>query len=125
MTTGSPFGDQLTVSAVVVFILQMLKKASWFPWLTVEKDRLNRSIAVALAGLSALGINITFQSTEGVLTITGLTAGTFLHGGWEWLKAFAVQEFVYRSTKPAKNGGTEQITKGEPIEYNGPELTKT
>lgn len=70
---ASVLGTQLTMSAVIVFILQVLKKASWFPWLSDQTQRLNTIVAVVLSGLAALGIHSSFDPASHVLTITGLS----------------------------------------------------
>ncbi len=97
------FGDQLTASAVIVFLINALKKASWFPWLNAQTDKLNRAVALVFSGLAALGIHTshTWSASSGVfvLTVKGLTLAGILAAAWAWLKSFAVQEFVYRATR--------------------------
>lgn len=92
--------DQLsstvTLSAVIVFVLQLAKNNKYIP-LHTGTDRANRIIAIALSGIAALGIHHTYDATAGVLTISGLTLDSILHGGFEWLRSFAVQEWMYRS----------------------------
>lgn len=109
MTPG--FTDQLTVSAVIVFGLQILKKSEWFPWITHQTDKTNRLLAVGLAGLAAIGIHFSFDTVAGVLTISGLKLGTILNGGWAWLQSFATQEFVYRASAKKVAGDTGIIAR--------------
>lgn len=94
-------GAQLTTSAVIVWVIERLKAAKWFPWLSVETWRLNRAIAVILSGLAALGIHAEFNSVEGILTITGLTLTSILHGGADWISSFVIQQVLFRGYRGA------------------------
>lgn len=94
---------QVTISAVVVFLLERLKRARWFPWLSAEKEKVTQWVAAALAALAALGIHTEFDATKGVLIISGLTVAGVLHGGFEVLRSLAFQELIYHGVvkKPA------------------------
>ena len=94
--------------------MQLLKKAEWFPWINSQTDRANRLIAVALAGLAALGISFTFDAGTGVMTVAGLKLETILGGGWAWLKSYATQEFIYRASAKKNGGNTAAIVHNEP-----------
>ena len=102
-------GDQLTASAVVVFLMQWAKNATWFPFIQKETAALNRIVAVAMAAVSTLGVNYTWvHPSPGVWTITftGVTLAGITGAGWAWLKQFAVQELIYRgAVKKNGNGG--------------------
>lgn len=94
---NDPFAAQVTTSAVVVYVLQWLKKQQWFPLVQMKgAQRLNRIAAVIAAGMSAAGLHATFDHNAGVLTITGLTAVSIVTALWSWLKAFAIQEVIYQ-----------------------------
>jgi hypothetical protein len=95
---GAAVLTQLTASAMVVWILQQLKKAKTIPWVSVETDKLNRWLAVLGAALASIGIHYTFDHTAGVLTITGLTLTGILTGTWHWFQSYVVQEALYRAT---------------------------
>lgn len=88
---ASVLGTQLTMSAVIVFILQVLKKASWFPWLSDQTQRLNTIVAVVLSGLAALGIHSSFDPASHVLTITGLSPAGIAHAAIDWIRSYAMQ----------------------------------
>ncbi len=96
-------GGQITGSAIIVYLLQVLKNWRWFSWLDATTDRRNRIVAIALAGLTALGIHAQFDATGGVLTITGLTLAGIADGLWDWIRSFVIQELIYRGV--IKNGG--------------------
>lgn len=88
--------SQVTASAVVVMLLQWLKRSKWMPWLTGETDVLNKAVAALAAAFTAVGIHYTYDSDLHTLTITGLTMTAFFHGAWHWLQAFSFQEIIYR-----------------------------
>lgn len=94
MQTVTPLETQITISAVVVYIIEVVKRSKFFPWLTTETAKLNRYVAIVLSGLAALGINATF--TDGTLTITGLTVAGILTGALVWLKSFIVQQGMFK-----------------------------
>jgi hypothetical protein len=89
---------QVIIGFIMPFVLQMLKRASWFPLLTERTDKIIKIAwsAVVAAG-SALAISFAFDPTLGQLTVTGLTWGNLGNG----LLAFAVsmisQQVSYRT----------------------------
>lgn len=87
--------SQLTSSAMVIYALQMIKKSSWFPWLTAETKTLNRVVGFLGAGLTAVGIHFAFDVQAGVFVISGLTAAGLLHGAWHWAQQYALQQLAY------------------------------
>lgn len=90
-------GTTLTASAVSVFIINTLKNAKWFPLLKPEWEKAQRVWALMFAALAAAGIDVKFL--HGTLTISGLTLTGILAALWMWLKSFAIQEWIYQSTK--------------------------
>ena len=96
--------SQVTTSAVIAYFLEWLKGTRLFPWLSMETAKLNRVVAVILSGIGALGVHANFDQTSGVLTITGLTVVTILHGLWDWAQAFVTQQVIYDGVvqKPSK-----------------------
>jgi hypothetical protein len=88
--------SQVTLSAVVVVVLQWLKKASWFPWLTAEGEKAKHAFAVLAAALTAIGIHYNYDAATGTLMITGITVAAIGHGLWHWLQSYAFQEVLYK-----------------------------
>lgn len=88
--------DQLTMSSVVVMLIQWVKGTKLFPFVNENTASLNRVIGWLAAGGAAIGLHLAFDSTSGTLTITGLTLTTMLHAGWDWIKSVAVQELIYQ-----------------------------
>lgn len=98
--TETVFGQTFGVGCVVVFLINWLKSARWFPFLQREWKTAQRVWSVLLAAASAVGVHVIFKNQT--LTITGLSLTAVAVAGWAWLKAFAMQEFIYQATKQAK-----------------------
>ncbi len=88
--------SQFTASALIVWVIEQLKRAGWCRWIRADTDVLNRIIAWLAAGAAAAGIHFTFDSDAGVLTIGGLTLANVAHSLWQWLTSGAMQETLYR-----------------------------
>jgi len=103
--------NQVVVSSIIVALLQHVKKASWFPWLTAETEKLNRVVAVLLSFLAAVGVHASF--TNHTLTITGLSLVSILTLGWNWIVSFVIQQGIFKATVgPA-------LVQGETIQMTG------
>lgn len=93
----SLFVSSGAMAVIASFLLQELKKASWFPWLTVETARLNLAASALIALASSVGIHYSWHGAEnGTLLITGLTwvnlKAMLAHAGGQ----FAAQYGSYR-----------------------------
>jgi hypothetical protein len=66
--------------ALAVFIIQKLKQAKWFPWLTQNSALANRIVAYAIAIVSAAGITWQWHADQGQFVIGGLMWSTILQG---------------------------------------------
>lgn len=87
--------DQVVVSFIIVWVLQRLKQASWFPWLTAEKTNALRIIGVIASGLGAVGIGFHFSADTHELVISGLSLSGILSGGLSWVRSHIFQEGIY------------------------------
>lgn len=97
--------SQLTVSTIIVWVIERLKGASWFPVLTVEStERFKRIIGAIFAGLAAVGVTYSYDPNLGVLTIKGLTLTSIVGFLWAWLQNFIVQQGVYHGVVKKPNG---------------------
>jgi len=88
--------SQVTLSAVAVVVMQWLKNAQWFPWLTAESSKLQNAFAAFSAALVAVGIHYSYDATAGTLTIVGISWASLGHGLWHWLQSYAFQEVIYK-----------------------------
>lgn len=104
---------QVTTAGVVVFVINWLKKSSLFPWITAQDGRLLRMLAVAGAGIGAVGIHYTWNPELHSLTFTGLSLVGILTAAAIWLKSFVTQEIIYQSTSKNALGEILKMLKGE------------
>lgn len=98
MTDGNEVVSQVVISGLIGYSLEFLKQTRWFPWLTYETRRANRTVAWIVALLAAIGIHFQFDAQAGQLVITGLTLAGITHGAWEYAKQLVIQEMVYRAS---------------------------
>lgn len=97
--------SQLTVSTIIVWAIERLKGASWFPVLTPEStERFKQVVGAIFAGLAAVGVTYTYDPNLGVLTISGLTISSIANFAWTWVQNFVVQQGVYHGVMKKPNG---------------------
>ncbi len=100
----SHYTDQAIWALMVSFVLEYLKKKSWFSFLTPESTaRLKAQFGFVTALLTAAGIHfaVTGSVLDGsgaAITISGLSVDAFKDLGWQW----AAQEGWYKML--IKNG---------------------
>jgi hypothetical protein len=107
----------LAISALVPKLLELLKSQRWAPFINHYSPWVNRTTAVAIAFVTAVGVTVDFDSTAGVLTVGGLLPDQILRIGLTWLLNFAVQEGIYRrfintpssTPRDARRGGFNVI----------------
>jgi hypothetical protein len=87
-----------TSSAVVVYAMNKLKAASWFPLLQEGKVWLNRGVSMVTAAAIALAINYTWNPSTRLLTITIPTLTGLLLAFWHWLNQYVMQETLHQVT---------------------------
>ena len=96
------FGASLGTAALIAFLLENLKKAAWFPWLTVQSSTLNSVVAAVAAFASTIGLNYMWDDTTRALTVVVPTLGGFLLLLWQFGIQWALQKFIYKTgVKPA------------------------
>ncbi len=93
----------LILNAVCVWLIEVVKRSRYFPWVTQETEQINKMLSAFLAALSSAGITVvTINQGPGNLDIhiTGLTLPTLLHFVWHGLGNYAVQKWVYKMVVP-------------------------
>lgn len=95
-TAVSPIGLQAVIVLVAPFLLQWLKTARWFPWLTTFSDGWLRFWSIAVAVLASVGIGITWDGPAGRLVIDGLHWDALLALVLQVAVHFTGQESLYR-----------------------------
>jgi len=96
---------ELTSSAIVVFAIQKLKAAKWFPWIEAGKKTASRVASVIGATMTAVAVNYSWNPQTRVIMIALPTLPIFLLACWHWLNHFATQELIYQATAN-RNGST-------------------
>jgi hypothetical protein len=93
-------GNELVWSAVLAWFsskaMEWAKNSKIVPWLTAESDTLNKWVARVVALVAAVGVHFTFDSTAGVLTITGLTLVGLRDSGLEYARQLMLQSIAYQ-----------------------------
>ncbi len=86
-------------AAVVSTLLQLLKNAAWFPWISRDTGRLNAVLSVLAAGLTAFGLSFDghFDDSTGAFTLgfSGTIAG-LVDGLAHWIGQWATQHAFYK-----------------------------
>jgi hypothetical protein len=89
--------DQLGSAAVVVFLLEWLKKQSWFIWLTDESTkRVKWLFSLVFGALAVAGIGYVWTPSEGTLLVTGLTLTGIATALWHYIVQIVSQKVIYR-----------------------------
>ena len=112
---------QFTSSAIVVWGMQKLKTAPWFPLLRHGQASVSRAWSIVSAAIVAIGINYTWnKNLDGSHTLIFVipTLWVLAVGGWHWLNQFALQEMIYQATvnkvslasAPVDAGHTPKVT---------------
>jgi hypothetical protein len=106
----SELASQITTGAAVVWLIQYLKNANWFPWLRIDTDVLSRIVAVILAAASASGIIVAYGWANSTLTFSasGLTPEHAFQFLWKIATSLTIQELVYRTAVKKKQEPTFQ-----------------
>lgn len=100
----STFGS----SALVVYIMQKLKSASWFPLVDQGRVFLNRLVSVFGALCTTIAVSYVWNPSSRQLLLTIPTLSVMLLGLWHWFTHFAMQETIYQATVPG-NGLSKAV----------------
>lgn len=101
---------QISSAAILVWGLQKLKGAKWFPWIQNEGQVIaKRTISIAAAigthtGISYVWAPVVTSAGFHTLTLTIPALSVIAVTVWHWLNQYILQELVYQMT--AKNGVT-------------------
>jgi len=98
-------GQQVPIALLLVVFQDWVKRQSWFPWLTYEKDRANRVFALVATGLATVGIHMNLNTVGHTLTITWPALPVFLLGLWHWAQQYVLTKVSYKALQPRLNNG--------------------
>jgi hypothetical protein len=96
----SLISNQVGVSVAVVYLIQLLKNSSWFPWISRHTDKLNSWISVVAAFTTSVGFQFAFTGSAAtggtlIIQVPALTVvlSVLLHS----LGQVGIQESFYRT----------------------------
>ena len=75
---------QVVLAAVLSYIVQKMKGSRYFPWITAETSKVNRTAAIILSGLATLGIHIVCSKVDHTCTVSWVDGMTVATGMWHW-----------------------------------------
>lgn len=100
-----PLSTQVVVGVAVTYLLQWLKKATWFPLLSEQSAKIWKVLlSAAIAAASALGIAAQWNGPAGELLITGLTGAAILNALIAFGVSFISQHASYELLIHSQNG---------------------
>lgn len=99
---------QFTGAAMIVWIIQGLKSAGWFPHMDVDTVKVNRFVSALAALATASALHWNWDAATSSITISGLTVVNVTHFVWAALQQFVGQEMIYQIVYAPKTV-TQQI----------------
>ena len=102
--------NQIGVSALMVYALEAVKKAPWFPWITAHTDNLNRVIAFTVAFLTSIGFSINISGnwqTGGTLLVSLPSAGVLISVLMHSMTQAGIQEAFYQTVVKKETKASE------------------
>lgn len=93
--TDALLTDQMTTAAIIIYVLQWLKKSKVVPWITADTKGLNRFLAALGAAAGTAGITFQLDTVSGTLMITGLLLPNLLTFTWQFLQTWAMTQAGY------------------------------
>lgn len=91
----STLGPVAIVQIIAVWLIQKLKQANWFPWLTQNSATASRIVAYLIAIVSAAGITWQWNAAQGQLIVNGLVWMTIVQGLWTAAAGIVTNEMAY------------------------------
>src|SRR5690242_18683748 len=85
--------QQVPSGVLLVFLQDWLKRQKWFPWVNYEAGKANHFLAIALTGLTSVGIHVTHTGTftQGGAVLIAWPASTVLFAGlWHWAQQYGI-----------------------------------
>lgn len=105
--SSGELSSHLTSGAVIVYLIEWLKRTRLAPWISDYTGTLNRVTSALLAAIAVLGITWAYDAATGDLVIHNLRLATILVFAWEWAKQFVLQQVLYDGIVQ-KSGSTKE-----------------
>ncbi len=103
--------SQLTSAAIVVYLLQWLKKQDWYAKcvtaIPIDDPTVHRLVSALGAFLSAEGVHFAFTGSASAgwhLSATIPPAAVLLHAFWDWAQQFALNQLTYDAVAQRAGG---------------------
>lgn len=121
MDSTSILVSQITLGAVSSWLLQVLKKASWFPILQEDSEKFIKVLwSIITSACAITGLSYTYDPTAHTLLITNFSFALVLHAGWSWLTQFVMQEGWYQvAFKPKAIASAVAVAMPAPVGATG------
>lgn len=98
--TDTAFSHQAGFAMLIVYAIQFLKNAGWFPWLTQNTDMANRIVSLVTAVFVAVGIQWSMSGTwqaGGTITLTFPPAQVMFDAFLHYVTQVGLQETFYKT----------------------------
>jgi hypothetical protein len=100
---------QVTLSAMVAYAIEFMKRSKYFPWLTKEKTALLRVLSGVGSSLAAVGIGTASKWNAGdhtwTIAISGLCLSCIIHSGYALARSWLFTQMIYDGVISKKSIG--------------------
>jgi len=94
------YGNQFIVAMLGAWVIEYLKQSSWFSFITIKTEELNKIFAGVVAALSTAGILVvtSWDATTStfVFSVTHLTMGNISSFLWHGLGQYLLMKLIYK-----------------------------
>ncbi len=87
----------LTLSAVIAYLIEAVKKSKYFPWISQETGKLNNFVSAVLSLFASWGVHASYDTSAHSLLITNLCFMCVIRGIWDWIKQYILTKVIYQS----------------------------
>lgn len=97
LTMIAQFISQLKANGIAAGLIQGMKSSNWkaFSWINADTPTASRLLGVVAASFTAAGMSATFHN--GILTVSGITAGAVAHLLWNVGQNYLMQHAWYKT----------------------------
>jgi hypothetical protein len=91
--------SHVATAGLSVAFIQWLKNSPYFPWVTAEKKRIVRAVALVTAAIGTVGIHYAWNPTARVLSFEIPTLAVLYGAVVHYVTSFVIQELTYQTVK--------------------------
>lgn len=85
--------SHVSAAAVSAYIISLMQKAEFIPWVQAHKEDINRRLRLAAAALSTAGISYTWNGTAHQLIINGITLSAVIVVIYHFIGQYALTHY--------------------------------